>query len=48
MIFAPLAAVGVLSIGRSILQREADTEGRGIIDTDAPESNRNDVLCAGP
>ena len=32
LIFEPLAAVSVLSIGRSVRQKEADTEERGIID----------------
>ena len=36
--------MNVLSTGRSFWQREADTEERGIIDTDAPVSTRNDVL----
>ena len=43
-IFEPLAAVSVLSIGQSVRQRDSDTEKRGIIDTDAPVSTRNDVL----
>ena len=44
LIFEPLTAVSVLSIGRSVRQKEADTEERGIIDTAVPVSTRNDVL----
>ena len=44
LIFEPLAAVRVLSIGRSVRQKEADTEECGIIDTAAPVSTRNDVV----
>ena len=44
LIFEPLAAMSVLTIGRSVRQKEADTEERGIIDTAAPVSTRNDVL----
>ena len=44
LIFEPLAAVRVLSIGWSVLQKEADTEERGIIHTAAPVSTRKDIL----
>ena len=39
----------MLSIESSVRQREADTEERVIIDTDAPVSTRNEVLeCRSP
>ena len=44
LIFEPLVAVSVLSIGRSVRQNEADNEERGIIDTVDPVSTRNDVI----
>ena len=48
LILEPLAAVSVLSTGRSVRQKEAETEERGIIDTAAPVSTRNVVLSANP